>query len=148
MFLVSCCHDTDTCFCINTRRVRPNIKQEPLLASSDIHAYMQPQAQMLADKCKELRDELKTARDELARLNGLLTETAPRAELNAARKVHGNKSQMTDSPIVVLILDISNASQYTRICLDILKNMYMRRKRRRAKKLRILHRRSWQTLKP
>ncbi len=43
---------------------------------------------MFEDKCKELRDELKTARDEKDRLDGLLAETVPRAELTSARQVH------------------------------------------------------------
>jgi hypothetical protein len=53
---------------------------------------MPQQAKMLEDKCKELRDEIKIARDELDRVNGLLTDTVPRAELNAARKVHSTCS--------------------------------------------------------
>jgi hypothetical protein len=42
---------------------------------------------MYEDKVKELRDELQTARDEIDRLNALLADMAPRADLNAARKV-------------------------------------------------------------
>ncbi len=42
---------------------------------------------MFEDKCKELRNELKEARDEVERLNTLLADMVPRAELLAARKV-------------------------------------------------------------
>ncbi len=46
------------------------------------------QAKMFEDKCKSLRDELKEAKDEIGRLNTQLADMVPRAELNAARKVH------------------------------------------------------------
>ena len=42
---------------------------------------------MFEDKCKELRDEVKEARDEIDRLNSVLADMAPRAEINAAKKV-------------------------------------------------------------
>ena len=52
------------------------------------HTYaIYVQAKMFEDKCKELRDELNEARDEIERLNGMLADMVPRAELNAARKV-------------------------------------------------------------
>jgi hypothetical protein len=38
-------------------------------------------------KCKELRDELKAARDEIDRLQALMVDMVPRADLNAALKV-------------------------------------------------------------
>jgi hypothetical protein len=43
----------------------------------------------LENKNKELRDELKAARDEIDRLEALMMDLVPRAELNAARKVYG-----------------------------------------------------------
>ena len=42
---------------------------------------------MFEDRCKELRDELKKAREEVDRLHALLAEMVPRTELNTARKV-------------------------------------------------------------
>jgi hypothetical protein len=51
------------------------------------HTHTHMQAKMFEDKCKELRDELNEARDEIERLNGMLADMVPRAELNAARKV-------------------------------------------------------------
>jgi hypothetical protein len=58
------------------------------------HVYEEPvnscttgQAQASEDKCKELRDEVKEARDEIDRLNSVLADMAPRAEINAAKKV-------------------------------------------------------------
>ena len=50
------------------------------------------QAQMFEEKCKELRDELKEAREEMDRLNALLADMVPRAELSAARKVRVSSS--------------------------------------------------------
>ncbi len=42
---------------------------------------------MFEDKCKEVRDELKTARDEIDGLRELLADMTPREEVNAVRKV-------------------------------------------------------------
>ncbi len=45
------------------------------------------QIKSLESKCKEARDELKEARDEVDRLQALMVDMVPRAELNASRKV-------------------------------------------------------------
>lgn len=43
---------------------------------------------MFAEKCKELREELKAARDVIDSLNHQLADMATRAEVNTARKVN------------------------------------------------------------
>jgi hypothetical protein len=45
------------------------------------------QAQMLGEKCKEMREELKVSRNEIDRLNAIVSDMVSRAEINAARKV-------------------------------------------------------------
>jgi hypothetical protein len=42
---------------------------------------------MFEDKCKELREELKEARDKIDSLEAMMVDLVPRAELNSSRKV-------------------------------------------------------------
>ncbi len=53
-----------------------------------IHTHnIHMQALMFEGKCKELRDELKAARDEINRINALLADAVPRAQFNTAQLV-------------------------------------------------------------
>ena len=65
----------------------------------DTHTHIRRRADLLCDgtqvksleaKVKELRDELKEARDRVDLLETNLVDLVPRAELNAARKVHAH----------------------------------------------------------
>jgi hypothetical protein len=48
------------------------------------------QAQIFEERCKELREELKESKNEIDRLNALITDMVSREELNAAKKVRSS----------------------------------------------------------
>ena len=52
-----------------------------------VHVHIHIQAKAYEDKCKELREELTSARDEVNTLSLSLADSVPRAELAAAVKV-------------------------------------------------------------